>query len=182
MKAVMHCCSPETLKETSAQPGETLPADPTNAPMAEDDPRRGCVRCGGASHAVTRQTILLMLKPEQVDRVGDGPYRFCSASECRVVYFVEGEDTTFTTADLRVRVGLKAREAPIPLCYCFGFDEADLRDELARTGRSVIPQRIASLVKQGLCACPAKNPSGVCCLGEVTRAVRRLSSESSRNG
>jgi hypothetical protein len=32
---------------------------------------------------------------------------------------------TFRTEALRVRVGLKERADPIPLCYCFGFDEKD---------------------------------------------------------
>ncbi len=90
------------------------------------------------------------------------------------MYFTESGDQIFTTEDLRVRVGLKERTDPIPLCYCFGFDEADLREEIERTGRTTIPQRIAELLQQTMCACPARNPSGACCLGEVTKAVKRL--------
>jgi hypothetical protein len=92
-----------------------------------------------------------------------------------VVYFAEDSDAVFTTDDLRVRVGTKEREDPIPLCYCFGFDGADVREEIARTGVSVIPQKISAMVKQGLCACETRNPSGACCLGEVTKTVNRFS-------
>jgi hypothetical protein len=81
------------------------------------------------------------------------------------------------TNDLRVRVCLKERIAPVPLCCCFGFDESDAREEIERTGQSTIPHRIAALVKQGMCACPAGNPSGACCLGEVNRAIKRLMSK-----
>jgi len=162
------------MNETPSNVAEALSADPVNAPAPHDDPRHCCINCGRASHPVTRKTLLLMLKPGTFDRVGEGEYRFCSDPECRVVYFTESEDQTFTTEDLRVRVGLKERTDPIPLCYCFGFDEADMREEIERTGQTSIPQRIAELLKQKMCACPARNPSGACCLGEVTKAVKRL--------
>jgi hypothetical protein len=117
-----------------------------------------------------------MLKPSLLDRVNEGNWRFCPSADCSVVYSAEGGDVVFTTDDLRVRVGSKEHEDPIPLCYCFGFDEADVREEIARTGRSAIPQKITAMVKQGLCACEARNPSGSCCLGEVIKAVTRLTS------
>lgn len=138
---------------------------------------RDCRSRGCASRSMSRKTMLLMLKPEHFARVGAGLYRFCTDLECRVVYFPEGEGATFTTDDLRVRVGLKEKQDPIPLCYCFGFDEADAREEIARMGQTSIPQRIAALLKQGMCACPEKNPSGACCLGEVNKAVKRLLAE-----
>jgi hypothetical protein len=102
---------------------------------------------------------------------------FCTNPECRVVYFLEHVGAAFTTDELRVRVGPKENQDPIPLCYCFGFDEADARDEIAHTGQTSIPQRVAALIKQGLCACPERNPSGVCCLGEVNKAIKRLLAE-----
>ena len=42
----------------------------------------------------------------------------------------------------------------------------------AETGRSTIAERIAAEVKAGNCACEVKNPSGKCCLGDVTRTVQ----------
>jgi hypothetical protein len=115
-----------------------------------------------------------MLKSSLLDRVSEGVWRFCAGADCRVVYFVEDGGAVFTTDDLRVRVGLKEREDPLPLCYCFGFDEADVREEIARTGGSAIPQKVNAMVKQGLCACETRNPSGACCLGDVVKAVTRL--------
>lgn len=170
----MNCCSLDTPTGAALNVDEALSADPQNAPAPQDDPRHGCASCGRASRPVTRKTMLLMLKPEMFDRVGDGEYRFCPAPQCRVVYFIQGGNQTFTTKDLRVRVGLKEEDDPLPLCYCFGFDEADVRKEIEITGRTSIPQRIAELLRQRMCACPARNPSGACCLGEVTKAVKRL--------
>jgi len=132
-----------------------------------------CPGCGCAGRPVTRKTVLLMLKPAFFDRAGEKSYRFCPNSECPKVYFVSGEDLVFSTDDLRVRVGLKEREDPIPVCYCFGIDDADVRAGIDREGYSSIPQRITDLIRQGLCACPERNPSGACCLAEITRLVRK---------
>lgn len=170
----MDCCSHEKAADATINVAEVLASDPENAPAPQDDPQNACVTCRGVSRPVTRKTMLLMLKPELFDRMGDGEYRFCSSPDCRVVYFTERNDSIFTTEDLRVRVGLKECEGEIPLCYCFGFNEAEACEEIKRTGRSTIPQRISALIKQGMCACPARNPSGACCLGEVTKAVKRL--------
>lgn len=172
------CCSTTASASTTVNVAEVLTSDPVNAPAPpEDDPRHACTNCKGSSRPVTLKTVLLMLKPERFDKVGESEYRFCSAPDCRVVYFTEGAGAAFTTDDVRVRVGLKVTADPIPLCYCFGFDEADARSEISVTGGCTIPQRISALIKQGMCACPARNPSGACCLGEVNRAVKRLLAE-----
>ena len=170
----MDCCLDEKVADLSVNVAEALASDPQNAPAPRDDPRKPCAICRGVSRPVTRKTILLMLKPELFNRVEESNYRFCPEPECHVVYFSEDDAVTFRTEDLRVRVGLKERVDPIPLCYCFGFDEKDAREEIAKSGTSSIPQRIAALIKQKMCACPARNPSGACCLGEVTRVIKRV--------
>jgi hypothetical protein len=119
--------------------------------------------------------MVLMLRPELFNQVGDSHYRFCAARDCPVVYF--SQERSFTTGDLRIPVGLKEKDDPIPLCYCFGFYEQDLRTEITTNGRTTIPERISTLIKEGMCACEGRNPSGGCCLGEVTQAVKRLTKE-----
>jgi hypothetical protein len=173
----MNCCSQGAPDETGVRVAEAMSADPLKRRAPTDDPQRSCLNCGRASRPITRKTMLLMLKPELFDLLGEGEYRFCSDPECRIVYFTEGGGANFTTEHLRVRVGLKERVDPIPLCYCFGFELKDAREEIRRTGQTSIPQRIAALIKDGMCACTAMNPAGACCLGEVTRAVKRLMSE-----
>ena len=136
---------------------------------------RICQSCHGLSRAVTRRTMLLMLKPQFFDKVGENQYRFCASPDCSVVYF--SSERSFTTSDLRIPVGLKEKDAPIVLCYCFGFSEDQAREEIAIKGRTTIPQCIAALIGQGICACEERNPSGACCLGEVTETVKRLMKE-----
>ena len=65
----------------------------------------------------------------------------------------------------------------VPLCYCFGFDESHLREEISKTGNTTVPERISRLIREGLCACDVLNPSGKCCLGEVNRTAIRLKKE-----
>jgi len=100
-------------------------------------------------------------------------YYFCDASDCELVYFaLDTEAPRFRREDLVVRVGAKETADPIPICYCFGFTRQDIRDEIGRTGKSTVAERIKAEVEAGHCACEVKNPSGKCCLGDVTRAAK----------
>ena len=131
-----------------------------------------CGYCKGQSRSVSRKTVLLMLKPHLLEQAMTGSYSFCASPDCPVVYFDEEGNNKFTTDNLRVVVGVKTSIDPIPLCYCFGFDVSHIRDEIARTGRTTIPERISVLIRKGLCACETRNPAGVCCLGEVNRVAK----------
>ena len=156
----MNCCT-----ELAAPPAESL----------QVATERGCLSCHEPGRLVPLRTMLLMLKPELFDQVGESQYRFCASPDCPVIYF--SRQRSFATGDVRVRVGLKEKDGPIPLCYCFGFYEQDLRTEITTNGRTTIPQRISALIKERMCACEERNPSGGCCLGEVTQAVKRLTKE-----
>ncbi len=138
-------------------------------------PQRECQSCQGPSRPAPLRTMLLMLKPERFDQVGESQYRFCASPDCPVVYF--SRERSFTTGDLRTRVGLKEKDGPIPLCYCFGFYEQDVREEIEAKGNTTIPQRISALIREQMCACEERNPSGACCLGEVNKVVKRLTKE-----
>lgn len=100
-------------------------------------------------------------------------YYFCEARDCEVVYFpADAQAPIFRRADLLVRVGAKEESGHGLVCYCFGFTREDIENEIAETGRSMVADRITAEVKAGNCAGEVKNPSGKCCLGNVTRAVQ----------
>lgn len=167
----MNCCTTDTsIAESGAEVGEAAPGD---SAVSEPLVKR-CANCGGQSRPVSRRTVLLMLKPDLLEQAMTGTYSFCTARDCRVVYFEEQGSQRFTTDDLRVIVGVKASVDPIPLCYCFGFDESHIRDEISLTGTTTIPERVSTLIREGLCACESRNPAGVCCLGEVNKAAKSL--------
>jgi CopZ-like zinc binding protein len=105
----------------------------------------------------------------------DTQYYFCDAPDCEVVYFAQDSKApTFLRKDLAVRVGAKEAAHPIPICYCFGFTRKDILDEICSTGKSTVAERIAEEVVSGRCACEVKNPSGKCCLGDVTRTANDM--------
>jgi len=100
-------------------------------------------------------------------------YYFCGAVDCDIVYFPSHpEAPTFYRDDLLVRVGVKETHDPIPVCYCFGIMRETIEEEIRHTGKSTVAERIKAEVKAGRCACQVKNPSGRCCLGNVSRAVK----------
>lgn len=135
-----------------------------------------CRQCGSEGQPVDRTTIDALLKPESLSQVSGSQYMFCASPNCPVVYYA-ADGTQFKKEQIRVRVGFKETEDPIPLCYCFDVTECMIREEIQRTGRSTAESRIRAEVKAGTCRCEVENPSGRCCLGEVIRAEKRVATE-----
>jgi mercuric ion transport protein len=131
-----------------------------------------CQQCGRPGKPIDRITVDALLKPELRAGLNGMRYVFCETPDCPVVYFAL-DGTRFTKDQIRVRVGLKETEDPILVCYCFGITERMIREEMERTGRSTASARIRSEVKAGTCRCEVENPSGRCCLGEVSRVEKR---------
>ncbi len=169
---VVNCCDTDDSVGSSA----SITDEATNGTDELHDPDR-CSSCDGQGRPVSRKTVLLMLKPELLEQAMHGSYSFCSARDCSIVYFEDKGDHQFTIDDLRLRVGLKVNDDPIPLCYCFGFDESHIRDDISTKGKTTIPARISNLIREGLCACDSRNPSGMCCLGEVNKAAKKFLEE-----
>lgn len=163
----MNCCPPEISVRQDLTIESTI-GTKTKCPA--------CLGVG-VSRYVTKKTMLLMLKPEFFDHISNEQYYFCSNPECKTVYFPEEEGITFDVNSLRVRVGTKEKEDPKPLCYCFGFNESDIKLEIAIMGKTTTLGQVTELLKAGMCACEARNPSGACCLGDITKTVKRLQTE-----
>ena len=132
-----------------------------------------CPDCGARGKSVATLTVKSLARDHtRVPR--SGSYSFCRTPDCDVVYF--SDSATFRKAELKVRVGIKETEDPIPLCYCFDYSRADIRREIESMGSTKIPNQIKAEIEAGLCACEVKNPSGACCLGDITREVQAVES------
>ena len=130
-----------------------------------------CPMNGARSRQVDMLTVKSLVRRLPL-RMPDTQYYFCEARDCDVVYFaLDPQAPVFRRDDLPVRVGAKEKSDPIPVCYCFGFTREEIENEITETGRSTVAERITAEVKAGNCACEVKNPSGKCCLGDVTRTV-----------
>jgi hypothetical protein len=137
-----------------------------------------CPDCKLKAQSVSTLTVKSLVRDHW--RVpASASFYFCRTAQCDVVYF--SDQYMFRKAEVKVRVGLKEREDPIPVCYCFGYDRSDLRRDIEARGTSEIPDRIRAEIQAGFCACEVKNPSGNCCLGDVNRAVKEIEEEAVRH-
>jgi hypothetical protein len=135
-----------------------------------------CSASGTTGFEVELITLKALLNARSLRRLDGGRYRFCPSADCDVVYFDNEAGSVFRKSDLTVRVGQKEKSDPIPVCYCLDFTLEDIRRDLATRGRTEIPGIITNEVKRGHCACEVKNPQGSCCLGDITKAVKRIQS------
>ena len=134
----------------------------TNAP---------CAIAGKRGKPVPLVTLRSLVLPEHAAVVDGRDWFFCDRSDCEVVYFTHNGRTLKKNA-LKVRVGLKEKEAPRPVCYCFGHTVESIRQEIEKTGRSTVVASIKKKVEASECSCEVLNPKGTCCLGDVNRTVK----------
>lgn len=132
-----------------------------------------CPMNGQVLKPIGRKTVESLVKPEINTNLMPQPYYFCNAPDCDIVYVSALSDHLITKDMLKVRVGIKETEDPIPLCYCFGYDRKAVRDDIQRNGKTNILEIITQRVKAGECICEETNPSGGCCLGDVNRAIKQ---------
>lgn len=144
-----------------------------DAPVAAP-PATLCPDCRTRGRVVGLSTVKSLLTERALARVHpSATHRFCPYTPCRVVYF-DSDGTVYTTDDVRVAVWQKEPFGARLICYCFGETEAGLRSEIEERGRSEAVGRVREHVAAGRCACDARNPRGVCCLGDLAAAVRRV--------
>lgn len=132
-----------------------------------------CPACKEEGIAVKSLTLTHMVKKERLKLlpVTEGFY-FCRNPECGVVYFNREIGVLIHKEEVRVRVGIKEKDDPVPLCYCFGWTRKKIYDEIRRKGYSTAIKDISEKAKKAGCRCEVKNPSGRCCIEEVKKAVK----------
>lgn len=133
-----------------------------------------CKKCGNAGKQILEITLRSMLKEHALEAIENpNGFYFCETPTCGVVYFNNGRQIYLHKEDVKVRVGIKETENPVPVCYCFGWTQERIFEQIRQLGNSTAVQEIGAKIKADGCACDIKNPSGRCCLGEVNKAVKR---------
>jgi hypothetical protein len=132
-----------------------------------------CPRNGKICKPVPRITVETLIRPEHKDSLASMPYYFCASPDCEIVYVPACAEPVITKNRLRVRVGIKEKVDPIPLCYCFDFHKKAIWDDIRSKGTTDIPKIITQRIKAGECRCEVTNPSGTCCLSDIYRAVKQ---------
>lgn len=132
-----------------------------------------CTECSQSAKAVLAKTLNALLTNEAKESIKslEGFY-YCKTANCKVVYFKE--DTVLRQNDLKVEVGLKDGVSPSTLCYCFGWTKEKIESELKATGDTKALSDIKAKMENPGCNCEVLNPSGGCCLGDVSKAIKDI--------
>jgi len=104
----------------------------------------------------------------------DGFY-YCKTPSCKVVYFRNNE--ILTQEDIKVVVGLKKDATPATLCYCFSWSKEKIRQEIKENNISLALEDIKHKMNTIGCQCEILNPSGGCCLSDVSKAIKEIKSK-----
>ena len=91
--------------------------DCCNLPESPGIDANRCRQCGSQGRKVPPETMENLLKPEVLARRKDATYFFDLTPGCDDVYFSNEADSYFAKDELRVRVGIKETESPVPICY-----------------------------------------------------------------
>ena len=121
-------------------------------------------------------TVKALLAEPALRRLNNVAHRFCPDPSCDVVYF-DAESASYVKSEIRVPIWQKEPFGDRTVCYCFDVSEESIRTEIQTTGRSDVSERVRAHIAAGRCACEVRNPRGVCCLGDVDAAVRRVKAE-----
>ena len=132
-----------------------------------------CPKCNKKAKGVLGKTLQHLLISEAKANIFclDGFY-YCKTASCEVVYF--RDDEILTQQEISVVVGLKAEADPATLCYCFNWTQEKIREEIALNGSSIALKDIKNKMNTIGCQCEILNPSGGCCLGDVSEAIKNI--------
>jgi hypothetical protein len=134
--------------------------------------RTECPVSGTLSRKIQRRTLEHLLKPEKIGSIQNVQYYYCKEPACKVVYFSNENVPFFTTDEVAVKVFVKDQGDDVPVCYCFNWTRARIKQEIRETEKSTAAMEIAREIKAGNCACDIKNPKGECCLGDVNMVIK----------
>ena len=151
------CCSSEAVSCCSAEPKE----------------KQLCPVCHIQAKSVLALTLDHLLTDESKLKIDclDG-FHFCQSPSCDVVYFKD--DIQLSQKDITITVGLKEGATPDTVCYCFNWTQTAIKEELMDSGISTAGDDIKDKMNRLGCSCETLNPSGACCLGDVSKVIKKL--------
>jgi len=147
----------------------------SNCCCAEPDvaTKAACPSCRQPAPRVEATTVKALLTPGALARLQLAGFYFCPSEGCDTVYFSDAGQV-FQLADVIVQVWHKQPVGDRTFCYCFGENETAMQAELESSGRIAAIERVRHHIAERRCACDIRNPRGVCCLGDLSAAVREL--------
>ena len=135
-----------------------------------------CPSCHKDAKGVLSKTLEHLLTDEAKQNLTSlERFYYCKTPSCSTVYF--RDKTILTQDDINVTVGLKDGASPATVCYCFEWTKEKIEAELKATGETSALEDIKARMENPGCSCEILNPSGGCCLGDVTKAIKEIKSK-----
>jgi len=132
-----------------------------------------CPKCGKKAKEVLSITLEHLLNVHSKEKLSSlEGFHYCKTASCEVIYF--SDETVLTQDDVSVVVGLKEGATPATVCYCFAWTKEKIASELKATGSTTALDDIKVKMENPGCSCETLNPSGKCCLGDVTKMIKAL--------
>jgi len=135
-----------------------------------------CPTCHEKAKGVLGKTLHALLTDRAKAKLSctDGFY-YCKTASCKSIYFRDEE--VLTQEDIAVIVGLKEGASPATVCYCFEWTKEKIKTEIIENKESIALADIKAKMENPGCSCEVLNPSGGCCLGDVTKAIKEIKKE-----
>ena len=135
-----------------------------------------CPTCKEKAKGVLAKTLKALLEDIIKSELScfDGFY-YCKTASCKTVYFKDA--ITFTQKDISVIVGLKDGANPATVCYCFDWTKDKIKSELEKARKTIAIEDIKAKMQNPGCSCEVLNPSGGCCLSDITKTIKELKTE-----
>jgi len=132
-----------------------------------------CTRCNEKAKHVLGKTLNALLTDHTKAKLSymDGFY-YCKNPSCKTIYFRDEE--ILIQEDISVIVGIKDGASPSTLCYCFEWTKEKIKKELQETGNTTALEDIKAKMENPGCSCEVLNPSGGCCLADISKAIKEL--------
>ncbi len=143
------------------------------APAIQVNSGLSCPTCDTRGQVVALQTVKALVTESALQRLERSEYRFCPNAACQTVYFADSGRTIFSRIDVRVPVWQKEPPGARMICYCFGENEASIREEVERAGSAEAVRRVRDHIAADRCACDIRNPRGACCLSDLIATVNQ---------
>ena len=150
------------------------PISKENACCSEQTNKKGnCPLCQQKAKSVLVKTLEHLLTKQAKEKFTClDSFFYCKNPSCKVIYFRNKE--ILQQEDITVSVGLKDEAYPNTLCYCFNWTKDKIKEEIKNNGNSSALNDIKAKMKNPGCSCEISNPSGRCCLIDVTTAIQEL--------
>jgi len=135
-----------------------------------------CPKCHKKAKGVLGKTLQHLLVAETKKNLScfDGFY-YCKTPSCDVVYFRNNE--ILRQKDMSTIVGLKDGASPATVCYCFEWTKEKIKTQIQESGETNALEDIKAKMESPGCSCEILNPSGACCLGDVTKAIKEIKTQ-----